>query len=63
MKESKGRPATQIEIEAFTAIANLQDENRELRVKIKQLEAENKRLSEEVNNLKMDIGYLRREDK
>lgn len=61
--KSKGRPATQIEIEAFTAIANLQDENRELRVKIKQLEAENKRLSEEVNNLKMDIGYLRREDK
>lgn len=46
--ESKGRPATQIEVEAFTAIANLQDENRELRVKIQQLTKEVEYLQDKV---------------
>lgn len=36
---SYGRPATQIEVEAFTAIANLQDENRELKLKIQELKS------------------------
>lgn len=65
MEQSHGRPATQIEIEAFTAIANLQDENWELRLKIrelqdkiKQLEAENKDLSNQVDDLKLDIVFL-----
>lgn len=35
MEQSHGRPATQIEVEAFQAIANLQDENRELRIKVR----------------------------
>lgn len=40
MEQSHGRPATKIEVEAFTAIANLQDENRELKLKIQRLEDE-----------------------
>ena len=32
MKTSRGRPATQIEVEAFRSIANLQDENRKLKI-------------------------------
>lgn len=37
MQQSSGRPATKIEIEAMTAIANLQDENRTLKLKIQEL--------------------------
>lgn len=48
MEQSSGRPATQIEVEAFNAIANLQDENRELRVKIQQLTKEVEYLQGEI---------------
>lgn len=39
MEQSHGRPATKIEVEAFTAIAKLQDENWELKERVRQFRA------------------------
>lgn len=56
---SSGRPATQIEIEAMTAIAKLQDENRELKGRLHQITREVEAMRQYAIKNSLMIGEIR----
>ena len=56
---SSGRPATQIEVEAMTAIARLQDENRELSERLSQITREVEAFRQYAIKNSLMIGEIR----